>query len=184
MSHIGKKPIKIPNNVNVEIEGQQVKISGPKGQIIQELHPEIKTEIKEGEIFVLPAKNQIVLSKKVKALQGLFRSLLQNGIIGVSQGFEKKLEMIGIGYKAKVENNNLVLNVGFTHPLIITCPEGIDFSVEKNIITVSGIDKQKVGEVAAKIRKIKKDDPYKGKGIRYLGEKIRKKEGKKAVSLK
>jgi len=182
MSRIGKKPIEIPQNVKVEIDGQRVKISGPKGEIVQEIHPEIKIESKDGKIFVLPKSD--AFSKKVSALWGLFRALLNNCVKGVVQGFEKKLEIEGIGYKAALEGENLVLNVGFTNPVKIKKPEGINFLVEKNIIIVSGIDKEKVGQIAAIIRKVKKAEPYKGKGIKYLGEKIRRKEGKKVVAAK
>ena len=182
MSRIGKKPIEIPQNVKVEIDGQRVKISGPKGEIVQEIRPEIKIESKDGKIFVLPKSD--AFSKKTAALWGLFRSLLNICVKGVVQGFEKKLEIEGIGYKAALEGENLVLNVGFTNPVKIKKPEGINFLVEKNIIIVSGIDKEKVGQIAALIRKVKKAEPYKGKGIKYLGEKIRRKEGKRVVAAK
>lgn len=182
MSRIGKKPIEIPKNVNVEIEGQEVKISGPKGEIIQKIRPEIKIEIKDGNILVSPRKNS--LSKKTRAFWGLYRTLIHNGTIGVTKGFEKKLEIRGVGYKALVEDGDIVLNIGFSHLVKIKGPEGIDFSVDKNIITVSGINKEKVGEVAAKIKRVRKVEPYKGKGIRYLGEKVLRKEGKRVVAAK
>ncbi len=182
MSRIGKKPIEIPENVNIEIEGQEVKVSGPKGEIIQKIRPEIKVEIKDGNILVFPQKDS--LSKKTRAFWGLYRTLIYNGVIGVTKGFEKKLEIKGVGYKALIEGEDIVLNVGFSHPVKIKGPEGINFSVEKNIITVSGINKEKVGEVAAKIKRIRKVEPYKGKGIRYLGEKVRRKEGKRVVAAK
>ena len=182
MSRVGKKPIKIPENVNIEIEDQKIKISGPKGEMIQKIHPEIKVEIKDGSILVFPQKDS--LSKKTRAFWGLYRTLIYNRIIGVTEGFEKKLEMRGVGYKAIIEDGNLILSVGFSHPVKIRDPEGINLSVEKNIITVSGIDKEKVGEVAAKIKRVRKVEPYKGKGIRYLGEKVRRKEGKKVAVAK
>lgn len=182
MSRVGKKPIKIPENVKIEIEGQEVKISGPKGKMIQKIHPEIKVEIKDGNILVFPKKDS--LSKRTRAFWGLYRTLIYNKIIGVTEGFEKKLEIQGVGYKASVEGDGLVLNLGFSHPVKIEGFEEITFSVDKNIITVSGIDKGKVGEVSAKIKKVRKVEPYKGKGIRYVGEKVRRKEGKRVVTAK
>lgn len=180
MSRIGKKPIKIPESVKVEVEDQTVKISGPKGELVQEIRPEIKVEIKEGEILVSLQRE----SNKSRAFWGLYRTLIFNKIVGVTEGFEKKLEIQGVGYKASVEGEGLVLNIGFSHPVEIKGPEGITFSVDKNIITVSGIDKEKVGEVAAKIKRVRKVEPYKGKGIRYVGEKVRRKEGKRVVTAK
>ncbi len=182
MSRIGKQPIKIPENVNVEIENQEIKISGPKGQIIQQVRSEIKVEIKDGMISVFPKKESF--PKKTRAFWGLYRALIYNIIIGVTEGFEKKLEIKGVGYKAAVENEELILNVGFSHPVKIKKPEGIDFSVEKNIVTISGIDKGKVGQTAAMIRQVRKVEPYKGKGIRYLGEEVRRKDGKRVVAAK
>ena len=120
--------------------------------------------------------------RKIKALWGTFRQLIFNMVEGVTNGFEKKLEIVGVGYKASLDKNDLVLEVGFSHPVRIECPEGIKFSVEKNIISVSGIDKELVGKIAAKIREVKPPDPYKGKGIRYLGEVIRQKLDKKAIT--
>lgn len=181
MSRIGKKPITIPENVKVEIEGQNLKVSGPKGELKQFIHPEIKVEVKDGKILVSPKSE---LSKKGRGLWGLYRALIFNMVEGVAKGFEKKLEIEGVGYKAAVEQDGLVLNVGFTNPIKIKKAEGINFSVDKNVITVSGISKEKVGHIAALIRKAKKAEPYKGKGIKYQGEKIRRKEGKKVVASK
>lgn len=178
MSRIGKKPIEIPEGVQVKIEGQKVTISGPKGEFLREVLPEIKVEIREGKVFLSP---QIEI-KKTKAFWGLERALLQNMVTGVIEGFEKKLEIRGIGYRAKVEGEDLVLEVGFTHSVKIKTPKNIHFSVQGSIITVSGIDKEKVGQIAAKIRKVRPPDPYKGKGIRYLGEEIKLKPGKRAVT--
>ena len=178
MSRVGKKPIKIPQGVEVKIEGQKVMIKGPKGELQREIRPELEILQKEGVIFVQPR----IETKKTSAFWGLTRSLIANMIEGVSRGYEKKLEIQGIGYKARLEGEDLVLEIGFSHPVKIRCPQGIKFSIEKNIITVSGIDKELVGNIAAKIRKVKKPEPYKGKGIRYLGEVVRKKMGKKAVS--
>ncbi len=178
MSRIGKKPIEIPQGVEVKTEDQKVIVKGPKGELFQEIRSEIEVLIKEGKIFVSLRKE----TKETRAFWGLTRALLANLIQGVTEGFEKKLEIKGVGYRASLEGENLDLKVGFSHPVGIKKPAGINFSVEKNIITVSGIDKQLVGEIAAKIRRIRPPDPYKGKGIRYLGEVIRKKEGKKAVT--
>lgn len=178
MSRIGKKPIEIPSNVKVEIDGQKITIEGPKGKLSREIRPEIKVELKEGKIILSPKKT----GKNVKAFWGLSRALLFNMVKGVTEGFEKKLEIQGTGYKARVEGEELILNVGFSHEVKISPPENIKFSVEKNIITVSGIDKEKVGQIAAKIRKVRPPNPYTGKGIRYLGEEVRKKEGKKAAT--
>jgi len=181
MSRIGKKPIEIPQSVKVEISGQDLKVTGPKGELNTSIHRDIKAEVKDGKIFVLPKKD---LSKKEKGLWGLYRALIFNMVYGVDKGFEKKLEIEGIGYKAVVQGDALVLNLGFVNPVTIKKPEGIDFSVEKNVITVSGINKEVVGQIAAIIRKTKKAEPYKGKGIKYQGEKIRRKEGKKVVTSK
>jgi len=178
MSRIGKKPILIPENVEVKIEGQKVMIKGPKGELQREIRPEIKVETKNNQIFVSPQ----IETKKTKAFWGLTRALIANMIKGVTEGFEKKLEIEGLGFRALLEGNDLLLYVGFTQPIKIEAPEGIKFSVEKNIITVSGADLEKVSQIAAKIRKVKPPEPYKGKGIRYLGEVVRRKVGKKAVT--
>jgi len=178
MSRVGKKPILIPENVEVKIEGQKVIIKGPKGELSREIRPEIKAEVKGNQIFVLPQKE----TKQTKAFWGLTRTLLANMIKGVTEGYEKKLEIEGLGFKALVEGEDLKLLVGFTHPVKIKVPQNIKFSVEKNVITVSGIDKEKVGLLAATIRKVKPPEPYKGKGIRYQGEIVRRKVGKKAAT--
>lgn len=181
MSRVGKKPIEVPEAVKVEVEGNIFKISGPKGELRKNIHQNIKVEFKDGKIFVVPKKD---LAKKEKGLWGLYRALIFNMIQGVTKGFEKKLEIEGIGYKASVQGNDLVLNVGFINPVKVEKSEGVNFSVEKNVIIVSGIDKEKVGQIAAEIRKVKKAEPYKGKGIKYQGEKVRRKEGKKVVTAK
>lgn len=180
MSRIGKKPIEIPEGVKAEVLGNEIKVSGPKGELTQTIHPEIKIEVKDGAILVAPAKNK--LPKKGRGLWGLFRALAANMVEGVNKGFEKKLEIEGVGFKAVVQGDILVLDLGFSNPVEIKKVDGVDFLVEKNVITVSGIDKEKVGQMAALIRKQKKAEPYKGKGIKYEGEKIRRKEGKKVVT--
>ena len=179
MSRIGKKPIEIPQGVKIETTDREIKVSGPKGELKQAIHPEIKVEIKDNMILVSP-KGQ--LSKKGRGLWGLYRALISNMVEGVSKGFEKKLEIEGVGFKANVDGDSLVLNVGFTNPIRIQKIDGVNFLVEKNIITISGANKERVGHMAALIRKQKKAEPYKGKGIKYQGEKIRRKEGKKVVA--
>jgi len=178
MSRIGKKPIEIPKGVEVKIEGDSVKVKGPKGELSQKIRPEIKIEIKEGKIFVLPRLE----AKKTKALWGLTRTLLSNNIKGVFEGYEKKLQIEGLGYKAEIEGENLILRVGFSHLVKFEPPKEIKLAVDKNVITVSGASKEMVGQVATKIRKIRPPEPYKGKGIRYLGEIVKIKPGKKVVT--
>lgn len=179
MSRIGKKLIEVPHGVKTEITEKEIKVSGPKGELKQVIHPEIKVELKDGKIFVSPKAK---LSKKGRGLWGLYRALISNMVEGVSRGFEKKLEIEGVGFKASVDGENLVLNLGFTNPIKIQKIPGVNFLVEKNVITVLGPDKERVGHIAALIRKQKKAEPYKGKGIKYQGEKIRRKEGKKVVA--
>jgi len=182
MSRIGKKPIEIVQGVKVEISEKEIKVSGPKGELSQEIHPEIKIEQNDGKVFVLPKNKEF--SKKGRGLWGLYRALVANMIEGVSKGFEKKLEIEGVGFKAAVDAEGITLNLGFTNPVKIKKIEGVSFLVEKNVITVSGVNKERVGHMAALIRIQKKAEPYKGKGIKYQGEKIRRKEGKKVVSSK
>ena len=182
MSRIGKKPIEIIQGVKVEISEKEIKVSGPKGELSQEIHPEIKIEQSDGKIFVLPKNKEF--SKKGRGLWGLYRALVANMVEGVSKGFEKKLEIEGVGFKAAVDAEGIILNLGFTNPIKIKKIEGVTFLVEKNVVTVSGASKERVGHMAALIRKQKKAEPYKGKGIKYQGEKIRRKEGKKVVSSK
>ena len=182
MSRIGKKIIQIPDDVKVEITDENLKVLGSKGELQINLPREVKIELKDNELSVSLKKDNP--SKKARGLWGLYRALIFNMVYGVSKGFEKKLEIEGVGYKAVVDGENLVLNVGFVNPVKIKKPEGINFLVEKNVITVSGISKQAVGQVSAIIRKAKKAEPYKGKGIKYQGEKIRRKEGKKVVATK
>ncbi len=189
MSRIGKKLIEIPQGVTVTIDEKEITVKGPKGELKQIIHPEIKIEQKDGKIFVLPAEASAkagvpIFSKKGRGLWGLYRALVSNMVIGAEKGFEKKLEIEGVGFKAAVQGDELVLNLGFTNPVKIKKIDGVDFKVEKNVITVSGADKEKVGHIAALVRKQKKAEPYKGKGIKYQGEKIRRKEGKKVVASK
>ncbi len=177
MSRIGKKPIEIPENVKVKIDKNTIIINGPKGELALEVHPEIKVEVNDNKIILTPVK----IHKGTKALWGTYRSHIANMIQGVVEGYEKKLEIHGVGYKAGLEGKDLVLHLGHSHPVKINPPQGIEFKVEKNLIAVSGTDKQLVGQVAAEIREKRKPEPYKGKGVRYQGEVVRRKAGKKAV---
>jgi len=180
MSRIGKKPILIPEKVDVKISNGLVVVNGPKGELKRNVHSLIKIEIKDKEI-VLNIKNED--DKLEKSLWGTERQLINNMIVGVNEGFSKKLEINGVGYRAATSGKSLTLSVGYSHPVEFKIPEGIDVSVEKNLITVSGIDKQQVGEISAQIRKIRKPEPYKGKGIKYVDEVIIRKAGKQAKSV-
>jgi len=161
-----------------EIKANELIIKGPKGELKQKIHPLVKIEIKDKQIIITVTDP---LEKKQKALWGLFGSLIKNMIKGVTEGYEKKLEVIGVGFKVNLQGNKLVLHVGFSHPVEFLLPKGINAIVDKNIITLAGIDKQQIGEAAAQIRKIKKPEPYKGKGIKYADEVIKKKVGKAAA---
>ncbi|MEA3344480.1 MAG: 50S ribosomal protein L6 [Patescibacteria group bacterium] len=191
MSRIGKKPILIPEGVEVIIDNDIVTAKGPKGELSVKVRPEIKVEKIEKEILVSlnkstskNRKSSIPLKEgQSRAFWGLFRSLIFNIVTGVFQGYEKKLEIQGVGYKATLEGDSLILNIGFSDPVMIKKPENINFLVERNIITISGIDKELVGQIAAKIRKVRPPEPYKGKGIRYVGEEVRRKAGKKAAAV-
>jgi len=177
MSKIGKMPIPIPEKVNVEINGNTVMVKGPKGSLEQVFRPEIKVKKKQGKIIVSAKKENRVS----RSLHGLTRSLIANMVKGVIGGYDKVLELHGVGYRAKMEGGTLRLRVGFSHPVRIEPPKGIEFEVEgKDVVTVKGIDKQLVGQTAAKIRDVRPPDAYKGKGIRYKGEVIKLKPGKAA----
>jgi len=177
MSRIGKQPIIIPEGVTVEINNNEVSVKGPKGELSRYIRPEIKVEKNDNLIIVAPDKE----TKRTSALWGLSRTLIANMVEGVTNGFEKKLEIQGVGYRASLEGEDLVLLVGFSHPVKIEKVEGIKFDVQKTNITVIGIDKELVGQIAAKIRMVRQPEPYKGKGIRYEGEYVRRKSGKKAA---
>ena len=176
MSRIGKQPIEIPSGVTISIDAGRVSVKGPKGELSRQIRPEVKAEIRDGKLIVEPA----LMTKKTPAFWGLTRALLAHAVEGVSRGFEKKLELEGIGYRVNLEGKDLVLLLGFSHPVRFSAPEGVEFKVEKNVITVSGFNKEMVGQVASKLRALKKPEPYKGKGIHYQGEVIRRKAGKKA----
>jgi len=177
MSRIGKKPVKIEKGVEVKIDSGFITVKGPKGELKKPLLDLIETKIENEEITFLP-KNE---DRSTGAFWGLQRALVQNMVDGVTKGFVKKLELVGVGYKANVQGTELVLDIGFSHSVKIPAPEGITFVAEKTSITISGIDKALVGQISATIRQIKKPEPYKGKGIRYEGEVVRKKLGKKAA---
>jgi len=178
MSRVGKKPILIPKDVTVNVADFEISVKGPKGEISRKLHRDIGADVREGTITLAPIRE----TKKTPALWGLFRSLVANMVEGVTNGYEKKLELEGIGYRANLEGDTLLMQLGFSHPVRFKAPQGIAFKVEKNLITVSGINKELVGEVSAMIRNLKPPEPYKGKGIHYRGEVIRRKAGKKAVA--
>ena len=175
MSRIGNSPILIPAGVTIEKSEKTLKVSGPKGSLELNINPFINAEVEEGKI-VVKRKND---TKKVKSLHGLTRNLIANMIVGISSGWSKDLELQGVGFRAQSSGNKLILNVGFSHPVEIEGPSGINFEVADNTkIKVSGIDKYLVGQIAANIRAVRAPDVYKGKGIRYLGEYIKKKLGK------
>lgn len=178
MSRIGKKPIQIPEGVAIDKSGDIVIVKGPKGELRRKLMAEIDIEMQDKSLLVkLTGRN-----KKGAAFWGLYRALIQNMVKGVKDGFDKKLEIEGIGYKVQPDGQNLNFSLGLSHQVKFEAPEGIQFKVEKNVITVSGRDKELVGDTAARIRRLKVPEPYKGKGIRYAGEVIRRKAGKKAVA--
>ena len=174
MSRIGKQPIPIPDGVTVSVEGQVVTIKGPRDEASYTVHPFIAVEAAEQAIQCQISKD----SKQSAALWGTTRANLANIITGVTDGFSKQLEIQGVGYKAQLKGKDLELNLGHSHPHTVAAPDGITFSVEKEIITIEGSDKILVGQVAADIRKLRKPEPYKGKGIRYVGEHVRRKVGK------
>ena len=176
MSRIGKMPITVPSGVEVTISGQDVMVKGPKGSLDQTLPAPISAaKAEDGAIVVSRPDDE----QENRALHGLSRALLANMVTGVSQGFEKKLEIVGVGYRVQAKGSNLEFSLGYSHQIVVEAPEGINFNVESPTrLTVTGIDKQRVGEVAANIRKLRKPEPYKGKGIRYEGERVRRKVGK------
>ena len=176
MSNIGKQPIVIEAGVTVIKDGKNVTVTGTKGSLACKIPFGIDLEIGEGNVVVKKEDERHDLEK----FYGLTRSLVANMVTGVSKGFDKKLELSGVGYRARVDGRDLVLNLGFSHPVKISAPENVSFQVEENVITVMGIDKQVVGDIASQIRKVRPPDPYKAKGIKYQGEKIRRKAGKAA----
>ncbi len=181
MSRIGKRPITIPNKVTVAIDGQKVTVKGPKGELSRVL-PAEAIVAQEGETIVVTRRDE---SRPARERHGLCRTLIANMVDGVSQGFQRRLEIQGVGYRAQVQGKNLNMNMGFSHPVVIEPPDGIQFTVENNVnVLVSGIDKEVVGNTAAKIRAVRPPEPYKGKGIRYAGEAVRRKVGKSGAKGK
>jgi large subunit ribosomal protein L6 len=175
MSRIGKLPIPIPPEVKASLANQVIQVKGPKGQLDRQIPSGVQVRIQDNQILVERPDD----SRPAKSIQGLTRTLLSNMVIGVSQGFEKKLQIAGVGYRAERQDKGLVLTLGFSHPIRYPLPLGIDVTVEKQVgLTVKGIDKELVGAVAAKIRSFRPPEPYKGKGIRYDGEYVRRKVGK------
>ena len=176
MSRIGRMPVPVPDDVKVDIQGDRVTVGGPKGSLCREFHPDMRIALEDGELRVSRPTDQ----RHHRALHGLTRALLNNMVIGVTEGFQKQLEVQGVGYRVDLEGGNLLLQLGFSHPVRITPPEGIQFEVEPRakVITVSGIDKELVGRVAAQVRAWRPPEPNKGKGIRYVGEYVRHKAGK------
>lgn len=175
MSRIGKRPVAVPSGVQVEINGQNVVVKGPKGTLTREFRPEITLE-REDSVILVGRQND---EKAARSLHGLSRTLLSNMVEGVTNGFTKQLELVGVGYRAQMQGEKLVLNMGYSHPVEIDAPQGVVLSVEgTNKVKVWGIDKQTVGDLAADIRAVRPPEPYKGKGIKYQGEVIRRKAGK------
>jgi len=179
MSRIGNNPIIIPEKVEVSLTGNQVLVKGPQGELKVEVLPKIKVEIKDNQVIVSRANDE----KQVKACHGLIRSLIQNNIIGVTVGFKKTLKLVGTGYRVAKKGQGLTLSLGFSHPVEVAVVPGLQFEIEGNdTIFISGIDKQLVGQTAAEIRELRPPEPYKGKGIRYENEHVRRKAGKAAAA--
>ena len=177
MSRIGKQPIPVPSGVDVKIDGSTVTVKGPKGELTQTFSEEMTVKLEDGEITVTRPSDE----RNHRALHGLTRSLLANMVTGVSEGFSKNLEIVGVGYRAALKGSDLEMQLGFSHPVLVIAEPGITFEVPAPTkITVSGIDKQRVGQVASEIRRWRPPEPYKGKGVRYQGEHVRRKLGKAA----
>jgi large subunit ribosomal protein L6 len=175
MSRVGRKPIPIPSGVDVSVGDQAVSVKGPLGRLEWRLTPDVSVEVTNGHVQVSRSRND----GKVRALHGLVRAEIQNMIVGVTKGYERTLEITGVGYKAQVQGTTVSLNVGYTHPVVYDLPAGIEAKIEKQtLLTIRGIDKRKVGQTAADLHGVKPPDVYKQKGIRYSGEVLRKKEGK------
>lgn len=175
MSRIGKKPVIIPSGVTVDYKDETLKVKGPKGELVLTIHPKVMIEKNETELVVSVKHPE---NKSERALWGLFRALINNMVTGVTTGFTKILEINGVGYKAAIANNKLVLTLGYSHPIEMIVPVGIEAKIEKNIITLTGADRQALGQFAAVVRSQREPEPYKGKGIKYSDEVIRRKAGK------
>jgi len=179
VSRIGKKPVQIPKGVTVTIKDGNVSVKGPKGELVEKVHQDISVEVKDGQVLLTRKSDE----KKYRALHGLWRALIQNMVLGVTEGFTKKLDIVGVGYRAEMKGTRLNLLLGYSHPILFAAPEGIKIEAptQTNII-ISGTHKQLVGLVAAKIRSLRPPEPYKGKGVKYEGEYIRRKAGKTAAT--
>ncbi|MDP3726764.1 MAG: 50S ribosomal protein L6 [bacterium] len=180
MSKIGRVPIIVKEGVSINIQNQQIQISGPKGSLSFAVPQGVEVKEEDGKITV---SKKAIENQEINASFGLTRALIANMVKGVTEGFEKRLELSGVGYRAVLSGSDLLLSVGFSHPVKVIAPQGVKFSVSENVISVSGIDKGQVGDTAAKIRAIRPPEPYKGKGIRYVGEKVRRKAGKAAKAV-
>ncbi len=184
LSRIGRRPIPIPDGVKVTLTEKEIVVEGPKGRLTKPLHPLVEVVIEDGQVKVSPRQIRKRLRRKAGAFQGLYRALINNMVTGVSKGFQRKLDIVGLGYRAELKGQTLVLNVGYSHPVEFSLPEGVSAKVEKGTgeaqahIVLEGIDKELVGLTAAKIRAIRPPEPYKGKGIRYSDEVILRKAGK------
>ena len=178
MSRVGKLPVPIPDKTKVQLAGHKLTVTGPKGSLDMTVHPDISVKVEGANVEVTRASD----NKKHRALHGLTRALINNMVLGVTKGYTKRLEMVGIGYRSELKGKTLVLSLGYSHPIVFNPPQGIAITVDpkENKITIDGIDKELVGQVAAKIRSMRKPEPYKGKGIRYVGEVVRQKAGKTA----
>ena len=175
MSRVGNAPIAIPNNVETKIDGQTVEVKGPKGTMTVEVPAPITVAVEENQIVVSRPDDH----RKNRSLHGLSRSLINNLVIGVTEGYKINMEIFGVGYRVQQKGKDLEFSLGYSHPILIEAPEGITFAVDGNTkLSIEGTDKQQVGQIAANIRRLRKDDPYKGKGIRYEGEQVRRKVGK------
>ena len=175
MSRIGKKPIPVPSNVEISIDGTNIRVKGPKGELAREIRPEISLKVEDGTLLVERSSEE----SQHRAYHGLTRALVANMVTGVTDGYRKTLDIIGVGYRAEKKGNTLVLTVGYSHQVTYPEPEGITLSTTSpTTVVVEGIDKQQVGQVAAEIRAVRPPEPYKGKGIRYTGEQVRRKAGK------
>ena len=191
ISRIGRKPIKIPSGVKIQIkEDRIIEVEGPKGKLVKKLPPLVKIDIDKDTLIVLQEDVRKKLKKKAKAFQGLARSLINNMVIGVTEGFKKSLDIVGLGYKAELKGKEIIFSLGYSHPVNFKLPEGISAKVEKGSgevqarIIIEGIDKELVGQVAANIKRLRPPEPYKGKGIRYTGEVIYRKAGKAGKGAK
>lgn len=177
MSRFGKLPVELPQNVVIEVDKDTFKVSGPKGALEKKLPRGVEVEVTEKSVNVVARAS----GKQVLSNQGTTRSHLANMVKGVSEGFSIQLELVGSGYRAEVRRRELVLNIGYSHPIVFEAPENVSFKVEKSVVTIEGIDKEVIGQLAAKIRETRKPDPYKAKGVKYINEVVRRKAGKQAA---